>query len=78
MAEHHGAVVWVVLLDEDVTIEAAHVLDTVDHGVGSTYGTWDWSPFRKRYAHHTNARNYCKASICSAVSLPESMIRPME
>ena len=30
MAEHHGAVVWVVLLDEDVTIEAAHVLDTED------------------------------------------------
>jgi len=28
MAEHNGAVVWVVLLDEDVTIEAAHVLDT--------------------------------------------------
>ena len=26
MAEHNGAVVWVVLLDEDVTIEAAHVL----------------------------------------------------
>ena len=30
MAEHNGAVVWVVLLDEDVTIEAAHVLDTED------------------------------------------------
>ena len=30
MTEHHGAVVWVVLLDEDVTIEAAHVLDTED------------------------------------------------
>ena len=30
MAEHHGAVVWVVLLDEDVTIEATHVLDTED------------------------------------------------
>ena len=30
MAEHDGAVVWVVLLDEDVTIEAAHVLDTED------------------------------------------------
>ena len=28
MAEHNGAVVWIVLLDEDVTIEAAHVLDT--------------------------------------------------
>ena len=27
MAEHNGAVVWIVLLDEDVTIEAAHVLD---------------------------------------------------
>ena len=25
--EHHSAVVWVVLLDEHVTIEAAHVLD---------------------------------------------------
>ena len=30
MAEHNGAVVWVVFLDEDVTIEAAHVLDTED------------------------------------------------
>jgi hypothetical protein len=30
MAEHNGAVVWVVLLDEHVTIEAAHVLDTED------------------------------------------------
>ena len=30
MSEHHGAVVWIVLLDEDVTIEAAHVLDTED------------------------------------------------
>ena len=30
MAEHNSAVVWVVLLDEDVTIEAAHVLDTED------------------------------------------------
>ncbi len=30
VTEHHGAVVWVVLLDEDVTIEAAHVLDTED------------------------------------------------
>ena len=30
MAEHNGAVVWVVLLDEDVTIEAAHVLDAED------------------------------------------------
>ncbi len=30
MTEHHSAVVWVVLLDEDVTIEAAHVLDTED------------------------------------------------
>ena len=30
MSEHHSAVVWVVLLDEDVTIEAAHVLDTED------------------------------------------------
>ena len=30
MAEHNGAVVWIVLLDEDVTIEAAHVLDTED------------------------------------------------
>ena len=30
VAEHHGAVVWVVLLDEDVTVEAAHVLDTED------------------------------------------------
>ena len=30
MAEHNGAVVWVVLLDEDVTIEATHVLDTKD------------------------------------------------
>ena len=30
MAEHNGAVVWVVLLDEDVTIEAAHVLNTED------------------------------------------------
>ena len=30
MTEHNGAVVWVVLLDEDVTIEAAHVLDTED------------------------------------------------
>ena len=30
MAEHDGAVVWIVLLDEDVTIEAAHVLDTED------------------------------------------------
>ena len=28
MTEHDGAVVWVVLLDEDVTLEAAHVLDT--------------------------------------------------
>ena len=27
MAEHDGAVVWIVLLDEDVTIETAHVLD---------------------------------------------------
>ena len=26
MAEHNGAVVWVVLLDEDVTIEAAQTL----------------------------------------------------
>ena len=30
MTEHDGAVVWVVLLDEDVTIEAAHVLNTED------------------------------------------------
>ena len=30
MAEHNGAVVRIVLLDEDVTIEAAHVLDTED------------------------------------------------
>jgi hypothetical protein len=30
VAEHNGAVVWVVLLDEDMTIEAAHVLDTED------------------------------------------------
>ena len=30
MAEHDGAVVRVMLLDEDVTIEAAHVLDTED------------------------------------------------
>ena len=30
MAEHNGAVVRVVLLDEDVTVEAAHVLDTED------------------------------------------------
>ena len=30
VTEHHGAVVWVVLLDEDVTVEAAHVLDTED------------------------------------------------
>ena len=28
--EHHGCVVRIVLLDEDVTIEAAHVLDTED------------------------------------------------
>ena len=28
--EHHGCVVWVVLLDEDVTVEAAHVLDAED------------------------------------------------
>ena len=28
--EHHSAVVWVVLLDEHVTIEAAHVLNTED------------------------------------------------
>ena len=30
MAEHNGAVMWIVLLDEDVTIEAAHVLDAED------------------------------------------------
>ena len=30
MTEHHSAVVWIVLLDEDVTVEAAHVLDTED------------------------------------------------
>ena len=30
MSEHHSAAVWVVLLDEDVTIEATHVLDTED------------------------------------------------
>ena len=30
MAEHHGAMVRIVLLDEDVTLEAAHVLDTED------------------------------------------------
>lgn len=30
VVEHHGAVVRIVLLDEDVTIEAAHVLDTED------------------------------------------------
>ena len=30
MAEHNGAMMWVVLLNEDVTIEAAHVLDTED------------------------------------------------
>ena len=30
MSEHHSAVVRIVLLDEDVTIEAAHVLDTED------------------------------------------------
>ena len=28
--EHHGSVVWIVLLDEYVTIEAAHVLDAED------------------------------------------------
>ena len=28
--EHHSAVVWVVLLDEHVAIEAAHVLNTED------------------------------------------------
>ena len=30
VTEHHGAVVRIVLLDEDVTVEAAHVLDTED------------------------------------------------
>ena len=30
MTEHHGTVMRVVLLDEDVTIEAAHVLNTED------------------------------------------------
>ena len=30
VTEHHSAVVWVMLLDEDVTVEAAHVLDTED------------------------------------------------
>ena len=30
MTEHNGAVVRIVLLDEDVTIETAHVLDTKD------------------------------------------------
>ena len=28
--EHHSSVVRIVLLDEDVTLEAAHVLDTKD------------------------------------------------
>jgi hypothetical protein len=30
MTEHYGAMVWVVFLNENVTIEAAHVLDTED------------------------------------------------
>ena len=30
MTEHYSAVVWVVLLDENVTVEAAHILDAED------------------------------------------------
>ena len=42
MSEHHCAVVRIVLLDEDVTIEAAHVLDTEDTNRTERAGSyWD-------------------------------------
>ena len=39
MAEHDGAVVRVVLLDEDMTVEAAHVLDTEDTDAAERTGS---------------------------------------